>query len=64
MSDLKKVFSQRIQEEFGSGDTTSFFLAATAISKYETAVAVPTAKREASFDIDAAGNLVSPGSNR
>lgn len=60
-NDLKGYYSQRALEEFGNADTTSFFLAAPAISKYETAVAVPTARKEASFDIDEDGNLVSPG---
>lgn len=57
----KGYYFPRAQEEFGDSDVTSFFLAAPAIRKYETAVAVPTARKEASFDIDEDGNLVSPG---
>lgn len=50
-------FGCRGQEEINGGASASFFLAAPAIKKYATSVAVPTVSKEPVFDIDENGKL-------
>jgi len=47
-------------EETITDESASFFLAAPAIKKYETAIAIPTISKEPMFDIDENGDLCQP----
>lgn len=54
---MRNQFSERAKAEFRKKPDGSYFLNVDLIHKYSTSIAIPTASKEVTFDIDDNGNL-------
>ena len=57
-NEWRSLLAKRVEEELRDLDKASYFLNPSTISSYNTVVAVPTARKEATFNINENGNLI------